>query len=461
MNHSSTSDRLAWHREARFGMSLHWGLYSLIGRGEWVRAIERLTVEQYAPYFNAFRPDPGCCREWAKLARQAGMKYILLTAKHHDGFCLFDSKLTAYKSTNTPAGRDLVREFVDAARVEGLRVGLYYSLIDWHHDDYPAYMDRQHPLRHDPAAKGRDARCDWSRYIRYMHGQVEELLTRYGRIDLLAFDFSYWDYTGGKWGAAELMRLIRRLQPDIVVNDRLGIESIKQASPPAFVGDIDHVEQDVPREPVRNVLGQSVPWESWLTINNSWSYNPTDRDFKSPQSIVRTLVNCVSKGGNLLFNVAPDPAGHIQLESSDILHQVGRWLERNGESIYGAGPANWPKPEWGRFTQRGQTLYAHLLDQPMGHLTLPNLRGRVKDPIVLATGEPGFLSDYWNPGIQTFDEPNDIFFNVRQPVAYTWPLPDDLDTVVRLTLTTEDEPEALLEGYRLAYQAAVARKPLG
>ncbi len=452
-------ERLAWFHEARFGMSLHWGLYSIPGRGEWIRAVEKMSVDQYAPYFDAFAPEPGCCRSWAKLAREAGMKYILLTAKHHDGFCLFDSKLTQYKSTNTPARRDLVKEFVEATRAEGIRVGLYYSLIDWHHDDYPAYGDRQHPLRLDPASQARDAKCDWSRYLRYLHGQVEELLSNYGKIDLLAFDFSYWDYVGEKWGATDLMRMVRRLQPDIIVNDRLSREGIKQANPPEYTGDVDHVEQDVPRAQVTNSAGMPITWESWLTINNSWCFNPGDKDFKQPRAIIGALVNCVSKGGNLLFNVSPDARGHIGTESVDILRQVGNWMRVNGESIYGCGASSFPKPEWGRFTQRAKVLYAHLLEQMMGHITLPDLRGRVKNPVVLATGAAGILCDYWNPGIQTFDAPGDIFFNFKPPVANTWPLPDSTDTVVRFDLTDEVERLVLEQQFRTQYEDAIKRVP--
>jgi alpha-L-fucosidase len=224
---------------------------------------------------------------------------------------LWDSQLTSYKSTNTPARRDIIREYVDALRDEGIRVGLYYSLVDWHHPDYPAWGDRQHPLRHDPASRARDEQCQWPRYLEYMHGQVEELLSGYGPIDVLVFDFSYWDFISEKWGASELMKKIRRLAPDVVVNDRLGFEAIKQAQTPDYVGDYDQAEQNIPREPVTNVLGQPIPWETWMTINNSWTFDPHDHNWKSASTLVRALVNCVSKGGNLTLNIGPNARGQL------------------------------------------------------------------------------------------------------------------------------------------------------
>ena len=200
-------ERTRWFLSDRFGMFIHWGLYAIPARGEWVRSVERISNEAYQPYFDEFNPDHYDPKAWADLARQAGMKYAVLTAKHHDGFCLFDSQLTDYKSTNTPCGRDLVREYVEAFRAEGLKVGLYYSLLDWHHPDYPAYGDRHHPMRDNEAYKDRPQ--DFSRYIEYLHGQVRELLTNYGRIDIIWFDFSYDNMSGETWKAAELVGMAR------------------------------------------------------------------------------------------------------------------------------------------------------------------------------------------------------------------------------------------------------------
>ncbi len=204
---AARTERTRWFLQDRFGMFIHWGLYAIPARGEWVRSVERISNEEYQANFNEFNPTHYEPRTWAKLAKQAGMKYGVLTAKHHDGFCLFNSRLTDYKSTNTPCGRDLVREYVEAFRAEGLKVGLYYSLLDWHHPDYPAYHDRHHPMRDNEAYK--DLPQDFSRYIKYLHGQIRELLTDYGRIDIIWFDFSYDQMTGETWKAAELVEMAR------------------------------------------------------------------------------------------------------------------------------------------------------------------------------------------------------------------------------------------------------------
>lgn len=211
--------RTEWFMHDRFGMFIHWGLYSIPACGEWVMSWKEMTVEEYEPYFRLFDPVDYDPAKWVRLAKEAGMKYVVLTAKHHDGFCLFDSALTDYKATNTKAGRDLVREFVEACRKEGLKVGLYFSLIDWHHPDFPKYGDRQHPMRNREEFK--DEKIDFDRYLEYMHGQVKELVTGYGKLDLLWFDFSYDDMCGEKWKATELIQMVRKYQPDVVIDNRL------------------------------------------------------------------------------------------------------------------------------------------------------------------------------------------------------------------------------------------------
>ncbi len=435
-----TPQRMQWWLEARLGISFHWGVYSIPARGEWVRSNQRMSIEQYQTYVDSLNPDRYDAHTWAKLARQAGMKYAILTTKHHDGFCLFDSKLTDYKATRCPAGRDLVREYVDAFRDEGLRVGLYYSLVDWHHPDYPAYGDRQHPMRHDPSHKDRSH--NWSGYVQYLHGQVRELLTHYGVIDLLIFDFSYWDFVGEKWGADDLVKMIRQLQPNIVLNDRLtnGYHgSIKEANPAPWAGDFDTCELNTPTAPTCNANGEIVPWDLWITHNNSWGYSSSDKAYKSSADIIRALVNCVSKSGNLTVNFSPTARGELPSESMRVLEEIGHWMSANGESIYGCGIADFERPDWGRFTSDGKTLYAHIMEQPMGNLTLPGLRGKVRRPRLLATGAEAFIRDFWNPGVQTFGQPNDIFFNLYQPTAHTYLMPDPIDTVVAMELVPENQ----------------------
>jgi alpha-L-fucosidase len=292
-------------------------------------------------------------------------------------------------------------------------------------------------MRADPAFKDRP--FDWSNYVRYLHGQVRELMTNYGKIDLLVVDFSYNDFVGAKWGAAELIAMIRRLQPDCVINDRLGNAesgSIKDAAPPPWVGDFDTCELNTPHRPTTNAAGQILPWDLWATHNNSWCYSANDHAWKDAASVVRTLVNCVSKSGNLSFNFGPDARGQLPPESVALQQAVAGWMSANGASVHGCGLAPFERPDWGRWTMSndGRTLYAHVLEQPMGHLTLPGLRGKVANPRLLATGAEAFLADFWNPGVQSFGRPDDVFLNLHKPAMLTYPMPDATDTVIAMDI---------------------------
>lgn len=252
---------MQWFTHDRFGMFIHWGLYAIPARGEWVRSTEEIPEEDYIPFFNEFNPKDFDPKKWARLAKQAGMKYAVLTAKHHDGFCLFDSALTDWKVTNTPYGKDIVREYLDAFRAEGIKVGLYYSLLDWHHPDYPAYGDRQHPMRNNIAYK--DKRYNFDNYLDYMHGQVRELCTNYGKLDMMWFDFSYDDLTGEAWRASELVRMVRSLQPDIIIDNRLevsgsGFGSIATDEPLEYSGDYVSPEQIIPQTGFKDSRGRNI-----------------------------------------------------------------------------------------------------------------------------------------------------------------------------------------------------------
>ena len=303
--------------------------------------------EEYLRTFDPVDYDP---RAWARLARQAGMKYAVLTAKHHEGFCLFDSAYTDYKATNTPAGRDLVREYVDAFRAEGLRVGLYYSLVDWHHPDYPAYNDPFHPMRGTDVR--REERCDFSRYLDYMHAQVRELCTNYGKLDLLWFDFSYDGHCGEDWRAGELVEMVRTLQPGILLNSRLeasggSLGSLLSGAPTPWAGDFATPEQILPPAPLCRPDGTPVCWEACQTMNNSFGYTAADRCFKTARTCIRQLVECVSKGGNYLLNVGPDARGNIPPQSRRILCEIGEWMRLNADSIYGCGASAIPVAAFG------------------------------------------------------------------------------------------------------------------
>ncbi|OUS77048.1 alpha-L-fucosidase [Paenibacillus sp. MY03] len=427
------TDRTEWFLNDRFGMFIHWGLYAIPARGEWVRSFEQLTVEDYQPYFEQFDPVDYDPRAWAKAAKQAGMKYAVLTAKHHDGFCLFDSKLTDYKATNTKAGRDLVAEFLEAFRAEGLKVGLYYSLIDWHHEDYPAYGDQIHPMKNNEQFK-RDP-ANFHRYLTYMHGQVRELLTNYGKLDIMWFDFSYGEMSQETWKATELIGMMRSLQPHIIIDNRLEGSgehggSIYSDEPTVYAGDFASPEQIIPPRGITGADGNPVPWEACITLNNNWGYAAADRQYKSPATVIRKLVECVSKNGNLLLNVGPDARGVIPRESLDILAEVGDWIARNGDSIYGCGASELPKPDWGRYTSNGGKLYAHVFEESIGPIVLAGLASHVKSARLLADGSELIVNTPWSA--KEFKE--DAFVNFARPEHYTYPLPDKRDTVIELTL---------------------------
>ncbi|WP_329114576.1 alpha-L-fucosidase [Streptomyces sp. NBC_01465] len=367
---SARSDT-TWFTHDRFGLFVHWGLYALPARHEWVKNRERLTDEQYQVYFDHFDPDRYDPVQWARTAKATGMRYVVLTTKHHDGFCLWDSALTDYKVTNTPYGRDLLGPFVDACRAEGLKVGFYYSLIDWHHPSFP--VDGTHPQRDDAAYREAAADRDMAEYRTYLHGQVRELLTSYGTIDYLFFDFSYTgheEYWGGKgaddWDAPGLLALVRELQPDILVNDRTGIP-----------GDFITPEQYQPSGPM-TANGRPVIWEACQTLNGSWGYDRDNVDFKSADLLIRMLVDGVSKDGNLLLNVGPTGRGDFDPRAVDTLAEIGRWMDLHEKSVRGCGPSAHQPPADCRYTQRGDRLYLHLFTWPLRHIHLPGLAGRVR-----------------------------------------------------------------------------------
>lgn len=421
--------RTEWFREARFGVFVHWGIYAIPARGEWVQTQEKISAEDYKKYFDNFNPVDYNPTEWAKIAKNAGMKYAVLTAKHHDGFCLFDSKFTEFKATNTPAKRDLIKEYVEAFRAEGIKVGFYYSLIDWHHPDYPNVGN--HPMKGNEEWNKR--KYDWDKYIKYMHNQVSELLTNYGKIDIMWFDFSFAEYKGEKWNATELVRMVRKLQPGIIIDNRLG-GNMEAEHPEEYAGDFEGPEQIIPNEIVIDEMGRSIPWEACITLNNSWGYSLRDNQYKTANDVIRTLVNCVSKNGNLLLNVGPDARGRIPEKSVKVLEEVGQWMKVNGESIYGCGAADFHKPDWGRFTQKGNYLYGHILDQGIGQYYLKNMKGKVTNAVLLMDGAEMQLSDFWLGGQKPFYEKDDLFMNFGKPLQHTYMLPNKVNTVIKLKL---------------------------
>ena len=422
--------RVEWFTQARFGMFIHFGLYSIPARGEWVRSEEFIPKEDYDPLIHEFNPTHCDMRQWMRAIRDAGAQYVVFTAKHHDGFCLYDSAYTDFKSTNSPAGRDFVRELLDAARDCGLRAGLYFSIIDWRHPDFPHYGDRQHPMRNDPAYSNENR--DFNRYLDYFHAQVREVCSNYGKLDLLWFDFSYDGLRGEAWRATELMEMVRPLQPDVVINNRLevsgeGYGSLAACSPTPYHGDFITPEKMIPPHGLVDVEGRPLVWESCVTMNDHWGYCATDNFYKPAPMLIKQLVECVSKGGNMILNIGPDATGRIPQRSLEIMAEMGRWLERNGASIYGCGPAGMEKPEYGRITRRGDTLYYHLYENTIGPMPLPGLeKERVGAIRRLADGTEAPLSTNWVHS----DYPDVVFVDLGpDPV-----LPDSTDTVLEVRL---------------------------
>jgi alpha-L-fucosidase len=372
------AERMKWWTDARFGMFIHWGLYALPARHEWVKNAERMTNEQYQKYFEMFNPDMWDPHEWAKMAKAAGMKYVVLTAKHHEGFCLFDSKFTDYKATNTPYGKDLIKEYVEAFRAEGLKVGFYYSLIDWHHPDYT--IDRVHPQRQesDTAYARLNKGRDMNKYREYIKNQVRELLTNYGEISIIWFDFSFPGKNGKghkDWDSENLLKMARSLQPGIIVDDRLDLEDVEGG------WDFTTPEQvQVSKWP--EVNGKRVPWETCQTFSGSWGYYRDENTWKSTAQLIELLIESVSKGGNLLLNVGPTARGVFDYRAQDRLKSMGEWMKFNSRSIYGCteAPAEFKAPANTLLTYNPvlKRLYVHLLAYPMESLVLANMADKVK-----------------------------------------------------------------------------------
>jgi alpha-L-fucosidase len=373
--------RLEWWTNDRFGMFIHWGIYALPARHEWVKYNERISNEDYQRYFDNFNPDLYNPKEWAKKAKDAGMKYVVLTTKHHDGFCLWDSKYTDYKATNTPYGKDLVRLLVDAFRAEGIRIGFYYSLIDWHHPHFT--YDWMHPNRpkDEEMAKVNEKR-DMNIYRKYMKDQLTEILSNYGQIDELFLDFSYGEKDGkpgkghNEWDSEGLIKLIRSLQPQIIIDDRADMKDTE------WGWDYATPEQNMPREwPTEN--GKRVPWEICQTFSGSWGYYRDEHSWKSPHQLVLILVEAVSKGGNLLLNVGPTARGTFDDRANDRLDGIAKWMKLHNRSIYGCtqAPEEFKVPDNCFLTYNPKTkrLYLHVLEWPIFQsLFLPGYGGKIK-----------------------------------------------------------------------------------
>jgi len=380
-------ERMDWWRDARFGMFIHWGLYSVPagtykgervdGIGEWIMHHGRIPVAEYEKFAAQFNPLGFKADEWVRLAKSAGMKYIVITSKHHDGFCLWDSQVTDWDIMDaTPFQRDILKELSQACKKHGIRLCFYHSIMDWHHPDaqapfYPNYNDTS------------QSNPNFDRYVEnYLKPQIAELLTNYGPIGVLWFDGEWVkDWTEPKGKA--MYEYVRSLQPAILINNRVGkgrkgMEGLSVSD--EYAGDFGTPEQQVPPEGL-----PGVDWETCMTMNDTWGYKSYDENWKSSEELIRTLVDVASKGGNFLLNVGPMPEGLIPRPSAQRLEAMGKWMAVNRESIYGTTASPIGRPDWGRCTVKGNKLYLHVFNWPAdGRLDVPLARADVDRAYLLA-----------------------------------------------------------------------------
>jgi len=389
-------ERTAWYREAKFGMFIHWGPYSLASvEASWPIMVPdpkwRIAQAAYVELYKQFNPtkfDPGA---WVRLAQKAGQRYMVFTTKHHDGFCLFDSALTDYKITNTPYGKDIVAELAAAAKAEGMPLGFYYSPPDMHH---PGFRDTSRLAKEN--WHGQPERPEWATYLNYMEGQLRELVTKYGPLAVMWFDGLDKQE---KYDGARFHKLVHELQPATLINNRIGLpgdfETPEQFIPETIPTKSSRIRLAGPERPEPADRSATVPvnpedfqlWETCLTINNTWAYNQNDRAFKSATDLIRTLVDVASKGGNLLLNVGPTPEGTIQPEFQQRLLAIGQWLKINGVSIYGTTYGPLQNLPWGKTTAKGSMIYLHVFDWPQEKLELSGLQARVTQVVLVASGQ--------------------------------------------------------------------------
>jgi alpha-L-fucosidase len=432
--------RMEWWRDARFGMFIHWGLYAVpagewkdeTGHGEWIRTTAQIPLEEYDKFRDQFNPVNFDAEKWVKAAKDAGMKYIVITSKHHDGFCLFDSKQTDFDVMSTPFERDILKELARECKKQGVKLCFYHSIMDWHHPDY---LPRR-GWETDRSAEG----ADLNRYITYMKAQLRELTKNYGDIGVLWFD-GEWEETWKHEYGVDLYNYVRNLQPSIIINNRVdngrsGMEGMTREG--GYAGDFGTPEQEIPATGI-----PSIDWETCMTMNDHWGYNKNDKDWKSTSDLIRKLTDISSKGGNFLLNVGPKADGTFPEESIIRLKEIGQWMDKNSEAIYETKASPFQKLDWGRCTQKqitgGTRLYLHIFDWPEdAELKVPGIFNEPKSAYLLA-------------------DKNHSALNVSRHEDALWislpdKAPDTINTVVVLDVSGEPDisfPPVIQADYRI------------
>jgi alpha-L-fucosidase len=415
-----------WFTNARFGAFIHFGLYTLGARHEWFMTTEQVTPENYRKYFEHFDPDLFDANQWAQEIKATGAEYVVFTTKHHEGFAFWDTKQSDYKITNTPFGRDLLAELLPAFRKVGLKIGLYHSLIDWYHPEFP--IDGLHPCRDEENYRATNDQRDLKKYQDFLAAQVTELLTEYGKIDYMWFDFSYahrdWGWSVGKgatdWDALRLEKICRTLQPEMLINDRF-----------ALGHGITTPEQYQPDKPLYKD-GLPVLWEACQTMNGTWGYDRDNQQWKSSEQILQMLIDTVAKGGNFLMNTGPNGRGLIDKQSKERFSDLNEWFYLHNRSIKNCGPSEFVPPIDCRYTQNGNRLYLHIFSWPYFHIHLKDLAGKIRYAQFLNDGSEVFYRGFDPEEVitttETIIEPNDIVLQL--PTTR----PDSLVPVIEIFL---------------------------
>lgn len=407
-------------QDNKFGMFIHWGLSSTLGANEWVMNNRSINKTNYARLLQVFDPVHFDAAKWVAAAKSAGMNYIVFITRHHDGFSNWDTKYSDWKITNTPYGKDVLKQLADECKKQDMKLGLYYSLLDWYRDDYPYETGRT------GKGSGRTAKSNYASYLQFMKNQLTELLTNYGPIMSVWFD-GHWDQTNPEgsadlrsridWKYDEIYSLIHQLQPACLIGNN-------HHQTPFDGEDFQMFEKDLPGQNKSGLSYQrpsnEIPLETCETMNNSWGYNITDTQYKSVKSLVHYLVNAAANNANFLLNIGPMADGSVQPEFTDTLKAIGQWMKRNGESIYGTRGNVFPAQDWGVVTAKDNTLFVHVLNRPnAGYIFLPGLNEKIA-------------------GARLFDGKHKLSFR-QQPegvFVYTEKLPQpDIDTIIELTLS--------------------------